>query len=112
LTLVSATAARTVEDSPAVGTAGYLATAVGASIQHELRRDIIVSGRVGVSRDEYEAIDRDDTTVSAGASATWIINRSIGVTAAYGYNDRSSDGSNRGPGFTDNRATLTLVLQR
>ena len=111
LTTVTATASRTVEDSGIQGSGGYLSSAVGVSVDHELLRNVIVSGQVSYVQDAYDGIDRDDDLLAARASATYLANRRLGVTLAASHTERSSSGADSGVEFTDNRLSVSLVSQ-
>ncbi len=88
---------RSVEDTILPGASGRLATGVNASADYELRRNIIVTPSVGWSRDKYETdtsaglIERNDTIVSSGLSATVLINRRASVEAGYDFTKRNSN---------------------
>ena len=44
-------------------------------------------------------------------SATYLLNRRVGLNAAYAYYKQSSEGADAGPDFTINRVMGGLVLQ-
>lgn len=109
LTTVNFTASRSVEEAVVAG--GYLSTNVGARVDHELLRNVLLSANAGYSHDDYEGVDRTDKTKSAGLGVTYLLNRNVGVSGAYNYLDRDSKGISRNPSFTDNKLTATLTLQ-
>lgn len=111
LTTVTFSGSRTVEDAAVPNSPGFLSSNLGVAIDHELLRNVIVSAQLGVSGDDYEGIDREDDRVNAGVSATYLLNRNVGLTAAYSYSDLKSEGANAGPEFTVNKVSATLTLQ-
>lgn len=111
ITTVTVTGSRSVGDSVAAGSAGYMTTAVGATIDHELMRNVIISANATYGKDDYENIDRKDKRVNAGVSATYLLNHNVGVTVAYSYADTSSSGAQIGAEFTVNKVGATLTLQ-
>lgn len=111
LTTVTATASRTIEDSGIVGSGGYLSSAVGLQLDHELRRNIILTGQLSYSRDEYDGIDRDDDRFSASVGGTYLVNRRLGVSLAVSHLEQSSSGIDGGADFAVNRLMLSLVTQ-
>jgi hypothetical protein len=100
-----------VEDSGIPGSSGYLSTNVAAQVDHELMRNLIVTGQISSGQDEYEGIDREDDRLTAGVSATYLINRRAGLTVGYSHFDQSSGGLNGGNDFKVDKIGATLTLQ-
>ena len=111
LTTVTATGSRTVEDSAIIGSGGYLSSAIGLQIDHELMRNIIVGGAVSYSEDDYEGIDRNDDRFSGSLSATYLVNRHLGVSLAASHLEQSSSGADNGADFDVNRLMISFVGQ-
>lgn len=110
LTTVTFNGSRTVEDSATPGTGGYLSSNVGVSIDHELMRNVVLNARASYGEDEYDIINRRDERQSAGISATYLLNRSIGLTASYAY-DRRDTVKGVGTDFKQNKIAATLTAQ-
>jgi hypothetical protein len=111
LTTVTFTGTRTIEDAGIIGASGYLSSNVGAQVDHELLRNVIVSGQVGFGDDKYKGIDRDDKRYTAGVSATYLLNRSVGVTVGYNHFKQNSRGAAGSGEFTVDKIGATLTLQ-
>jgi hypothetical protein len=111
LTTVTFTGSRTIEDAGIVGASGYLSTNVGAQVDHELLRNVIVSAQAGYGNDAYKGIDRNDKRYTAGVSATYLMNRSLGVTVGYNYFKQNSRGAAGSGDFSVNKVGATLTLQ-
>lgn len=111
LTTVTGSASRTIEDSGLSGSGGYLSTAVGARVDHELMRNVLLNAEVSLSRDEYDDIDREDERLQASIGGTYLINRNLGVSLSAGRFEQTSDGLGAGAEFEVNRVTATLVAQ-
>ena len=79
---------------------------------YELRRYIIISPDVSYARYAYPGTDRIDNRYGAGVSATYLVNRTIGVTGSYSFLRQDSNGGFGGISFDDNRLSVTLTLQR
>lgn len=119
LTTVTLNASRTIEDSAVPDAPGYLSTNLRGRVDHELLRNVILTGQVGYGKDEYSQLvqsgaalaqAREDRRISAGVGATYLINRTLGVSATYNYLDqetRKGVGSN----FKENRVAATLTVQ-
>ena len=79
LTTVTFTASRVIEDSGIPGSAGYINTSLGAQIDHELLRNVILTGQLAWGDDDYDTLDREDKRLRAGVSATYLLNRGVGL---------------------------------
>ncbi|MDB5058411.1 MAG: hypothetical protein JWO59_1883 [Chloroflexi bacterium] len=111
LTTVTFTGSRTIEDAGIVGASGYLSTNVGAQVDHELLRNVIVSAQAGYGSDAYKGIARNDKRYTAGVSATYLVNRSVGVTVGYNYFKQNSRGAAGSGDFNVNKVGATLTIQ-
>jgi hypothetical protein len=111
LVTVTLTGARTVEDAGVIGASGYLSTNVGGQVDYELMRNVIITGRAGYGDDDYKGIDRNDKRSTAGLAATYLMNRSMGLTVSYDYSKQKSKGVDSGNDFKVNRIGATLTLQ-
>ncbi len=77
LTTVNFNAGRRVVDTGAFDSPSVVETRFGAGVDHELRRNIILSGYAGISNYEYEEIDRKDDNLEFGAVATYKMNKRL-----------------------------------
>ncbi|MEI9891053.1 MAG: outer membrane beta-barrel protein [Caulobacteraceae bacterium] len=111
LTTVTLTGSRQVQDSATATSAIYIASGVGGQIDHELLRNLILTGRVGYEDDAYQGVSRDDKSTNAYVGARYLVNRLVGVTLGYTYANNSSSGSAKGPAYTVNRIMASLNLR-
>ena len=111
LTTVTFTGSRAVQDSAAIGSPSYIAGSAGVQADHELLRNVILTGRLGTEKDDYTGTDRHDSNLSGSLGVRYLLNRVVGVTFGYQYLDQSSTGANKGPKYIDNRITATTSLQ-
>jgi hypothetical protein len=111
LTTVTLAGSRAVGDAGIVNSAGFLSSNASAQIDHELLRNLILSGNLSYGDDQYNGIDRTDIRGGAGVSAHWLLNRNLGLTFAYNYSNQQSSGVNRGISFIDNRLSISSVVQ-
>lgn len=111
LTTVTGNIARSVEDSNAPGAGGYLSSTAGVRVDHELLRNLILSGLLNFTLDDYEGLGREDERFNASIGATYLLNRRLGVTVTASHLDHSSTGSNSGANFAVNRLMVSLVTQ-
>ena len=111
LLTIGLNADRSVSDSGIVGSAGFLTTTVQGTADYEFRRNILLSGRLGHTTDEFDGIDRENGRWFGSLRGTYLLNRRVGLTAGYDYQSRKSSGVFATNDFTTNRILLSLVLQ-
>ena len=112
LTTVTLTADRAVGDAADPRSSGYVTTNGGLEIDHELRRNIILTGRGFIAHDDYRGIDRTDDRWTARVGGTWLINRMLGVGLFFDHVDVSSKGTAAIGDYSVNQILLSLVVQR
>lgn len=91
LTTVTLNAASSIEETTTAGASGYQSNGFGVTIDHELMRNIILSGNVGYSLDEYDTITRQDDTIRAGLGVQYLVNRNFELGLNYNLTDKNSD---------------------
>lgn len=111
LTTVTAAAARTVEDTGVIGSAGALRTDLSLGVDHELLRNLILTAQATYADDAYNGLARTDTRYGAGVRAVYRINRRYGFTAGLTWLDRSSSGATQGPSYRSTRFYAATVAQ-
>jgi hypothetical protein len=79
------------EETTQAGASGYLALRAGASVEHELMRNVLLGAGITLGRDDYEGIDREDDIVIGNLSAKYLINRNFYAGAEFTHRTRSSD---------------------
>jgi hypothetical protein len=60
-------------------------------VTHELLRNLLLNANTRFQRNDFEGTGRTDHTWSAGAGATYLVNRNLSLDADYRYTNRSSD---------------------
>lgn len=110
LTTVTFTGSRTIEESASPGSAGYTSANIGVKVDHELMRNVILTGNVSQGKDEYQGITREDDRFNAGVGATYLLNRNVGLTFAYSHMEMDSSGVG-GQDFKVNKVGATVALQ-
>jgi hypothetical protein len=112
LTTISFDANRSTEDVIGGTTLSpYVATRFGARVDHELRRNIILTVGARVGDRDYETIDRDDEFFYADAGADFLINRRVVLRARITHEEVESDGIDRYRDFEVDTATLGVSLR-
>jgi hypothetical protein len=114
LTTVSVSASRDVEEGSATISDPYVNTRLGAGIDHELLRNLILSGDIGSVRREYEApIDREDETMYGSFEARYLMNRRVALRAGFVHEENETSGTNAptNRNFDVNRFFAGLILR-
>lgn len=109
LTTLTFNARRGAEDSSSV-VEPYITTEYGASVDHELLRNLIVSAGARYGEREYEGVTgREDEYVRYEVGADYILNRRVALRARYGHDDVDSSEPTRN--FEVNAVTVGLTLR-
>ena len=111
LTTIGLNGSRSIEESTAVGSQGYISNNIGASIDHELMRNVLLSATYSHGKDNYKGVDRDDKRDNFSATATYLLNRRVGLFLTYNYLKQNSDGAQAGASFKDNKLIASVALQ-
>lgn len=111
LTTVTFNATRNIDESVVANSQGFVSTTGSVAVDHELLRNVLLSGQANFGNDDYEGIDREDKRSGAKASVSYLMNRRVGVFLTYTYLKQKSEGANAARSFTDNKLAASLALQ-
>ena len=109
LTTVSVDAARTIEDTSITSASGYVSTHGEIGVDHELLRNLILSGRLGYENAEYQDIARSDDILRASLTGRFLVNNNLHCDVSWQYVERSS--SDAAFDYQTNQFTLSLTAQ-
>jgi hypothetical protein len=90
LTTVTLTGERTVQETTRSGASGAFATAISVNIDHELRRNVIVSLGGEYVRRSYQGLARTDESWNGRARVEYKLSRHFSMRAGYSYTSRDS----------------------
>lgn len=111
LTTVSLTIDRKVNDAQDPVASSFLSTASQLQVDHELYRNIILSGAVKYEQDKYSGISRQDTIWDAQAYATYLLDRNFSLKLLFDDFNVQSRGGARIPDYNVRQLTLALVAR-
>ncbi|MGE0046589.1 MAG: outer membrane beta-barrel protein [Hyphomonadaceae bacterium] len=111
LTTVTATASRRVDDTAFSSAASFTAERIGLQVDHEFRRNLIASGRVGYTRRDFLGLNREDDVYSAEAGLTYRMNRRVGLRLGWRREDQRSMGANRDRDFVVNEVAAGVTFR-
>lgn len=90
---------------------GAIVSSVYGRVDHELLRNVVLSGDVAYRDYDYQAFDRKDKRIEAGVGVDYLMNRTFKFGLGYRYDDRSSDGAAAGDDFTANRLIFRVTAR-
>src|SRR5690606_39515818 len=82
---------RTVEETTQQGASGYFSSVYGASVDHELLRNLLVGAKLSYTINDYEGITREDDEYRAGVYGRYLMHRNLYVSLSYDYRERDSN---------------------
>jgi len=109
LTTVTASLSRQIEETTVSGSSSYFATKAEARVDHELLRNVILSGSLKYQNDDFEGAPRDDQYYGAALSAKYLMNRNVSLEGGYAF--RTRDSNSPGADFDENIVTIRFVLR-
>jgi hypothetical protein len=107
LTTVTFKGVRAIADASNEAVASYAYTAARLQADHELRRNVLLSGYVGVANASYLGVTGSQMQYGVGGGATWLINRTLHVTLTDDFLDQTGSKGFAAP-FTQNVTLLQL----
>jgi hypothetical protein len=111
LTTVTVSGSRSVQDSGIFDVGGYLANVAALQVDHELLRNLVLSGLVSYTEDDYGNFGRTDKIDSEQISASYLMNRAISLNLAYTHMNQDSSGAHAGPKYDINRVITSLAYK-
>jgi hypothetical protein len=106
LTTITGSINRRVSETTQPDASGSLDTDFSINVDHELRRNVILSGGLRYANSDYKGFNREDDLYSGNIGATYLINRNAQIRAAYTHTTRESNRANLD--YSRNIVLLTL----
>lgn len=107
LTSFNFDASRSMEDTSVAGSAGFVSTRGGLGIDHELLRNLVLSGRVSYENDAYADIARNDDVLKGMVSGRYLINNNLHLDAGWEFTERTSSDVDFGYSASQFQLSLT-----
>lgn len=108
LTTVNFTASSGTEATTTSGASAIARYAAALSVDHELKRNLLIGGTVGYAHDDFIGASRTDDRIRAGLRATYFLNRYTGVQVSYDFLQSQSNASVGE--FDRNRIAISIVF--
>jgi hypothetical protein len=100
------TASRVVDDTTIAGASSVDVRQVGAALDYELLRQLILQPRFAYYDDKFDGIPRDDRITSAGLEARYLLNNYLAAYASYDFQKRDTNATGRA--YDDNVFSIGL----
>jgi hypothetical protein len=107
LTTVTGKISREIEETTIAGSSSYFSTKAEIRVDHELLRNLILTGFVAYQQDDFKGINREDDYLRVGLSGRYLFNRNLSAEVGYSYRTRESTVANGD--FDENIIMLRLV---
>lgn len=111
LTTLHAVVLRNLRNVSSSSAPAALVTEGSVGFDHELLRNVILSGSAGYQKADYIALEGGVQRVTADGSAQWLINRRMQVNFGLGYQRRTGSGRAVNQGFDQVRGTISLAYR-
>lgn len=97
-------ASRIIDDTTVSGASSADVRRIGASLDYELLRPLILQPHFNYYDTKFNGITRDDRTTSAGLEVRYLMNENLALYAGYDYQQRATNAAGRD--YTDNLVTF------
>ncbi len=111
LTTVNLTAQRRNQDSGQAFAVSFLQESAGVRVDHELRRNVVLTAGLDTERRDYTGIARKDEVVGGTLSLRYLMNRRVVIGAGYRYEEQDSTGLNADEDYEQNRFFASVGLR-
>jgi hypothetical protein len=111
LTTLMLSASREMDSTTIEGASGVTETRFGISVDHELRRHVLISLDASALTEDFERSDRSDDVIRLSLQGKYLINRYGFVALGYAYQRRESTPFGAGDEFTKNTVFIRFEGQ-
>ena len=111
LTTLSVNAHRRVEETLTGGASSYVAGEAEFRVDHELRRNVILTAGAGVLNRDFQGMSRKDDVTRADIGARFLLNRRVELGARWRYERQNSSGPIADPDYDANRFVVSASLR-
>ena len=111
LLTVTLSGSRSVQDSGIFNVGGFLNNVGGVQADYEILRNVILTGALSYTEDDYQNYSRTDKIGSEQISLVYLMNRAISVNLSYAHLNQDSSGTNKGPTYDINRVIGSLAYR-
>jgi hypothetical protein len=103
------TASRILDDTTLANASSVDVRQIGASLDYELLRQLILQPHFNYYDQKFDGITRDDRVTAAGLEARYLLNTNLAAYADYAFQKRDTNAAGRG--YDDNLFTFGIRTQ-
>jgi hypothetical protein len=107
LTTVTTSLVRNLQDAAQETLSGYVYSGARVDIDHELRRNLVLSVHGGAQAAQYQQSSQNQTLATAGARVSWWLNNHVRLGASYDFTAQITGPQ---PGYAQNVVLLSVGL--
>jgi len=111
LTTVNLRAQRQNNDSGQAFAVSFLQENLAVRVDHELRRNLVLTAALDGEHREYTGIAREDEVMGGTLSLRYLMNRRVVIGAGYRYEEQDSTGLNADEDYEQNRFFASVGLR-
>ncbi len=112
LTTVTLSGSRSIDSTTVIGASGITRTRLALGIDHELRRELILSLAIEGANEDFEGLDRNDDLTRVELGGRYLANRYLQLSFGYRFREREvSPASAGGRAYAINEVFLRVVGQ-
>lgn len=112
LTNVTFIAERDLDEAGEQAASSLERTSLSVRFDHELYRNVVLWARAGWAEEDFQGIDRNDTRITYGAGADWLVNRWASINVRLVHTDLDSSGAAAFRDYEQNRALIGVTFRR
>lgn len=90
LTSLRLAAAHTAEETTVSGASSYVQSLFRVNVEHELRRNILLTGVLGYTNQDYQGVSRSDDLYTAGVGLRYLLSRNLSARLDFLYSERNA----------------------
>lgn len=110
LTTITLAAGTNFDETVSAGSSGSIRRTAGVGVTHSLRRNLLLTGALNVSRNDFEGTNLTEDELTATFGVEYLLSRNLALTAE--YNHFAFDSTMAGASYTVNSVMVGLRLQR
>lgn len=111
LTTAYVSFSREIVDTTTINSSGRWRNQFAIGVDHELKRNIILSAGATYTLNDFKGIGREDELIGGTLAAEYRLNRHLWVVGEYQHTRRDSSGAQQAPNYTNNTFLLRLTTQ-
>ena len=112
LTTVTLTGRRILEDSPYVGTSGFVNSSVALRVDHELLRNLLLDAQAAYEHDSFSGVSQTVDILRFSAGARYLMSRALGLGRSVSHDSRAASGALALPTYAETRVAVSVVVQK